>query len=971
MIMRKVSYIILNLLLMLLPVASEAQVLSFEEVNDLFSWKAEGGGKVSLTNQHYKFGTQSLKIDWKPGTEVVFSNSAAMFEASRSRHGGITVWFYDEGSDPGVETPSEMQIIFLTTDDRPVASIPFRLGYKGWRAMWAKFNQDMGKKPHDVIGKMKLVFPQTSGTLCIDMLEFPATVPWKYMEDAHYSTSRTSFSMIPDIMKYREAVPSGDDVIEATDEQIQMIEDRFRNWCLGTGAYAKDKFVKMRTNAEKTFISKGLAAAEKIAVAYDDAGTPVGEPLFTLDGPAIVEGKKLAQFRSVNESVLIPLALDYCKNSNTASLEKAKYIYDWFNDQGWADGSSMGTIVLEKLRSSGYIYSLFLLKDQLSPEVFARERAALNWFTMFGHCYVLENRNGVNSDDLRALANGKLIYALSLDNPAERRTALTAFKRYMDKAMGVAPGGEDVIKDDYSGYHHRTAYNSGYYPQALYAGAQIAWMLRGTPYAMCEESFNNIKKGLKTFHFLCAGLDIPAGTVGRFPKAQKILHEMIPAYAYAILCDEGQDKELLAIFRDVLDKSLKDPAWSKYVTGVNSDMSYMTTVGEMEAVAQASSLNLPQVPMKTGALFMPFSGLHISKDELVHFNVKGYSRHIWDYEAGTNGLNRYGRWISNGQLEFFDFRNGNRSFRPADELFDWNHIPGTTSKVLSLKALAYNDKSTDHRNYSDQSFLAGVYGADKVSMFSFRLHDIYADTSFRADKSYFFFEDAVLCLGSGVSSRDRKNIVATTLFQDLQGAGKQKSETLFEDASFAYVVSEGTVDFVKEGKFSKAYINHGAAPKASGYEYYIVKNKADAGKFVAGKSPVRVLSKDDSAHIVERDGVVCAALFKSDADFEGMLVRRVNIPLAYILEDKGSGEYSLSLCEPDMRRSWKLNMNNLNDDEVAEEGKPFDTAIVLDGDFDIIGESNGFSVEKADGRTILSLTTVKARNYKVNLKKNK
>lgn len=773
--------------------------------------------------------------------------------------------------------------------------------------------------------------------------------------------------MIPDIVKHRQAMPK-DDMIDATNEQIQIIEDRFKDWLLGTGEFPKDKFVKIRTGAEKVYIQNGLLEAAKINVQYNPDGTPIGEPLFTLDGPSTVEGKKLKMFRTYNEKVLIPLALDYHKNGHKENFDKIKYVYDWFNDQGWADGSSMGTIVLEKLRSSGFLYSYFLMHDLLSPEMLERERNAMRWFTMFGHCYDLEPRGGTNSDDLRALANGKLIYALSIDDPKERRLALTAFKRYMDKAMSIAPGAEDVIKDDFSGYHHRTAYNSGYYPQALYAGAQLAYILEGTPYALSQEAKNNIKSGLKTFHFLSAGLDIPAGTVGRFPKAQSILHEMLPAYAYMINCENGADEELVAIFKDLYSKSVKKSAWMKYVTGVNSDMSYMTTVGEMEAVAKALTYDCAQTKMRTGNLFMPYSGLMISKDEDIHFNVKGYSRYIWDYEAGSNNQNTYGRWMSHGHLEFFDFRNDNRSFLPADELYDWNYIAGTTSKVLPLKSLAYKDKSTDHRNYSDQSFLAGVHGAENVAMFSFRLHDVYNDSSFRADKSYFFFKDMVFCMGSGVACADTKNAIVTTMFQDQRGAGKFKAEGIYEDASFAYVVKDGSVEFVKEGKHAKAYINHGMAPTGGSYEYYMLKDKT-AALTVAADAPVQVLRKDADGHIIKHDKDVCAALFTAGHVYEGMLVQSVNVPLAYILEDKGEGEYQLNLCEPDMRRPWKLNMNNLEPAEVAVDSQPFDTEIILDGEFEVAGEQPGVTVYKSEGKTKLVLTTVHARNYSIRLKK--
>ena len=86
-----------------------------------------------------------------------------------------------------------------------------------------------------------------------------------------------------------------------------------------------------------------------------------------MGAPTIIDGQEAKKFRSINENILLPLALDYRKNQNDQSLKKALYIYDWFNDQGWADGSSMGTLCFEKLRSSGYFHSFFLLKEQLFP----------------------------------------------------------------------------------------------------------------------------------------------------------------------------------------------------------------------------------------------------------------------------------------------------------------------------------------------------------------------------------------------------------------------------------------------------------------------------------------------------------------------------------------------------------------------------------------------------------------------------
>ena len=84
---------------MLLPVASDAQVMSFEDASALSAWKSDNGS-VGISSYRYKFGQSSLMIRWKPGTVVTLENAPGLFEASRAKHGGIQVWFYDEGSQP-------------------------------------------------------------------------------------------------------------------------------------------------------------------------------------------------------------------------------------------------------------------------------------------------------------------------------------------------------------------------------------------------------------------------------------------------------------------------------------------------------------------------------------------------------------------------------------------------------------------------------------------------------------------------------------------------------------------------------------------------------------------------------------------------------------------------------------------------------------------------------------------------------
>ena len=792
------------------------------------------------------------------------------------------------------------------------------------------------------------------------------------MSDAQYKVNRTDYSLIPDFTGYRNAIPKVEKVITDKDDQITVITNRLTAWYLGSEQQSSEKWVKMRRENEKVFIQNGLKAAQKIKIQYNEDRTPKGEPLFPMGAPSTIDGIEAKKFRTINENILLPLALDYRKNKNAQSLKKALYIYDWFNDQGWADGSSMGTLCFEKLRSSGYFHSFFLLKDQLSPEQLERELQSLNWFTMFGICYQLPSHPGEVADNLRALAIPKLIYALSQNKIQEREVALTAFKHYMDNALGIAPGFFGTFKADFSGYHHRGPYNSAYYPHALYAGALIAYLLHDTPYALSETTLHNLKQGLLTFRFFCAGLDVPAGTVGRFPKGQQILETLLPAFAYTALSFKEPDKELTAAFKRILESSDNKQAITEYISNVNSNLAYTSTVGEIELMAQLASTSITKEKPVTGTLFMPYSGLLVAKDSLFHFNIKGFSRYIWDFESSATE-NTKGRYLAYGQIEYFDLKNRHKSFNPQEPDFDWNYIPGATTKVLPDKIL--QDKggsSSGHRNFSDETFLTGVYASDKNAMFSFRMHDITYDQSFRANKSVFVFEDFLFCLGSDIQTKDKRYPTVTTLFQSFsRNTGEERIPEgyILTDPSLMYAVKGGAVRTSCEGSHTRAYIEHGNAPEAAKYHYYILKNKNKvlARQLLSNESPIEVIAQDNDAHIVthKTKEITCSALFNAQKTYDGQLVSQVNIPLSYILEKQKDNSFKLSVCEPDMRRISHAHMGLLTEEDVIQQEKPYDTRLTINGLYNVKSPQKPVevSLDREKDKTYITISTIRGENY--------
>lgn len=429
---------------------------------------------------------------------------------------------------------------------------------------------------------------------------------------------------------------------------------------------------------------------------------------------------------------------------------------------------------------------------------------------------------------------------------------------------------------------------------------------------------------------------------------------------------------MTAAFKGILESSDNKQAITEYISNVNSNLAYTSTVGEIELMAQLASTSITKEKPVTGTLFMPYSGLLVAKDSLFHFNIKGFSRYIWDFESSATE-NTKGRYLAYGQIEYFDFKNRHKSFNPQELDFDWNYIPGATTKVLPDKIL--QDKggsSSGHRNFSDETFLTGVYASDKNAMFSFKMHDITYDQSFRANKSVFVFEDFLFCLGSDIQTKDKRYPTVTTLFQSFsRNTGEERIPEgyILTDASLMYAVKGGAVRTSCEGSHTRAYIEHGNAPEAAKYHYYILKNKNNvlARQLLSNESPIEVIAQDNDAHIVthKTKEITCGALFNAQKTYDGQLVSQVNIPLSYILEKQKDNSFKLSVYKPDMRRISHAHMGLLTEEDVIQQEKPYDTRLTINGLYNVKSPQKPVevSLDREKDKTYITISTIRGENY--------
>lgn len=974
MIKKTIKPLLFATLLQLFSLGANAQMYSFEDGKVPSFWNVDKGA-IKISSEKYKLDKKSLQVDWKSGAIIQNADAESLKKASLSGAGGISLWIYN------TKAINEQAIFsFVDKNGAELCQLPFNLNFEGWRCVWAKFGEDMKKERNAIVHTMQLRMPQSpaGGRIYFDYFEFTPTVSWQKMSDAQYKIHRTDFSLIHDFMSYRNTdAPLHNVTVPSTHQKgVETINHKLTDWYLGTQQANENKLVQQRTEAEKDYIQKGLSRAKSISIKYAKDNTPKGTGLFPMY-LAKAGDTKVLSFMDINKFTLLPLALDYKKNKNEASLRKARFIYDWFYDQGWADGSGMGTLTFEKLRSAGYFHSFYLLKDQLSPKQLKREQETMKWMTMFGKCYQEPAHTGEVADDLRALALPKLIYALSLTDPKEQHVALKAFSDYMNTSISFGPGLYGTIKPDYSGYHHRGVYNSAYYPHALYAMSLVAYLLNDTPYALSKNSIHNLEQALLTFRFFSANLAVPAGTRGRFPKQEDVLQSILPAFVYVAKTNGEASDELLAAYKRLVNKN--EDSITEYIKDVNSTLTYTSSVGEAELMAEALNTAIQEEQAPKGAKFMPYSGLLTVKDKDYQFNIKGFSKYIWDFESSSNE-NLLGRYTSHGHIEYVGLSNTDKSFNSANAAFDWNHITGTTSILLPEDLLMHTKEGKKvHRSFSDQSFLTGVAVSDKVASFAMQLHDITYEKTFYANKSVFVFDEGLLCIGTGIRNQDREHNTATTLFQSPMGKQQVEIEKIGNNSilknmtGILYALKDATAQLEQNKAFDIAYINHSKAPQNASYAYYMLPNgtKQDAKKLLSETSPISFVKMDTEAHIVSnsKTGVTYASLFDIAPSYSSLLVNKVNIPLSYIVQQDGDKYARLTLCEPDMRRTSVEMMDMLTEADVIEVEKAHDTKITLNGNYKVACDTKSVDVLYDGKHTIVTIPTIRGENYTLKLEK--
>jgi chondroitin AC lyase len=286
-----------------------------------------------------------------------------------------------------------------------------------------------------------------------------------------------------------------------------------------------------------------------------------------------------------------------------------------------------------------------------------------------------------------------------------------------------------------------------------------------------------------------------------------------------------------------------------------------------------------------------------------------------------NGENLKGFWLPFGVTLIA--RKGNE-YAGIFPVWDWAHLPGTTSPDDVPPLGSYvNQNNRFVGGVSD-----GMYGASAMRL------DIEGSQSIHAHKSWFFFDDEFVALGSGISSMEPVDVTTTLnqclLYGEVTVDNSQVPIGVHTFSNISWVLHDGVgylfpaktnirlKNEYQNGSWSSInelqskqpitnnvftlWLDHGVRPKDASYEYIVVPD-TDSAKLEAyvKESPVRILANTVNTQAVINDKLgIAEIVFYAPGRLLVKTGLEVNVdqPCMVMLEEKGDTE-RLTVSTPD------------------------------------------------------------------------
>ncbi|MBQ4880420.1 hypothetical protein J8M21_24785 [Pseudoalteromonas luteoviolacea] len=807
----------------------QSQILSFEG-NGLPDNVHSNDAR--LTQQRVINGEQSLLWDWGKSHELTIEQDFVRMtdkQASKAYGRGATqvlsFWIYNP-----VAVNDIMQVMLTDADVEQTTTLPVNMNFTGWRAVGVSLNADF--KPAVTHNLSKLIFKapstitQAAQPVFIDRV-MVSVDDKRYQWSDHQVTTRynlpeINFGLSKDIPSPTTAQLADIDVVQ------QQLIGQFKG---RSGSF--ESLQKRFDDYQISIAADGTITGRHIVMGYQK--TIYQTKHLSSEDKALVQA-----YRELDDytDLMLDLAKAYHNSAFDGYKSDIVNMYSLLTkhllDQGYAAGSGLVTTHHWGYSTRWWYISALMMANELEQQNLLKPTyEALLWFSReFKSSFDMAlNEKSSNLDYFNTLSNQHLALLLLNPDVKERVALIKQFSHFFSGALSQTPSGyHDGFRPDGTAWRHYGHY-AGYAFPAFKRAAQVAYILKGTEFALQNTALDSLKK-VMVAGWRYTNPYVPLGLSGRHPFSKLGVKHYSSglrdlAMAYPIL-----DEELAAIYLQVTNQSA-------------------------DQGSQIFGQNI--VPAKLPEGSWSYNGgafvVHRHGDRMAL--IKGYNKDVWSSEIYRKD-NRYGRYQSHGSVHVMPFGEPDEwGYQEAG--WDWNRNPGATTIHLSLDELESPNKHSLMLR-SDTGVSGSTSLQDKFSLFTFK-HQAPQDkdkfeSSFVAEKHVLAADNMLFLTGNGISNLDGKNVTETTLFQlavadtprSIWVNGEEINSTRFDltlgtgdwlidDNGVGYFLQN--VEQVKvsrgsqtsrhnktkqqtKGVFTKAWINHGTAPLNASYEYVVV-----------------------------------------------------------------------------------------------------------------------------------------------------
>ena len=496
---------------------------------------------------------------------------------------------------------------------------------------------------------------------------------------------------------------------------------------------------------------------------------------------------------------------------NTIKKAKILNIFKYVRDQGFAEGSSLGSLSHQMLSGSGYMHAAFLMADAINnandPDMTLENLIdTMKWYSDFGEIYqTVYEYHGTTADRVRTFILFKLLTILSMPESnniekVKKIRDLAKLKMLMDNSLIQTEGTFGLLKPDFLGFHHQFYYGGYYVPDALHTMSFTTYLLDNTAFQLSNESKLNLKRALEFQRIVAVKYSVPPSVCGRYPFYDRVqLANNIPSYLYLAIESPtiNQNNQLRSI--QVKPNSNASGIYKRLMTpGINCScpkttcpltrlcngrtgaIVYLNTIGGADMIENVRKLLSHQQHAEAsprGNWAKNYAALSVHRRDDWAVTVKSFNHYVLGPERYTD-QNVYGLFGAHGAMLIANDE-GALKTKNVDRGWDWTKIPGTTAIEMTDDEI----KVTRSSRYRNQKALAGgvsfygtkrgayysngVFGMDfEMPNYTAQRRSVLAGHSFTFKKSVFFFDNILVCLGSHIESSVPNKTIVTSLFQD-------------------------------------------------------------------------------------------------------------------------------------------------------------------------------------------------------------